>query len=453
MMILVVIRSDKKDLSYHVQHCQILREQRQKEPFAYKLTDIINAKMGGYEPCPVCNPDDIKHRLDLLAQVTKNSANISTYSNQKRKNIRKQAKQVSLQKTNSSNEVNDSLFDKKYIGMVKEKYLMTSKWSWPAGVVYILDKNSKQEKDILEYIYSSYPEVKHKKQIKRAILSLDNDKFWGAWAELRIYDWLTYKGMKLEPEFALGKGRPDYLTKYVKNKSHDELIIEVTSVNAESAISRKEDNRIRQMFAHLDKIASEYKYVFWCHIPSYYLPFPYKIDYTSLQHSFESQMKINKSQVDKHHTFICKNNEVAIQIRILYESKSDKGYIRGYSLGFTDDKEELEKFTKRIYDRIQEKINKYKEDLIKVRKPYVVALFVKGPFLLGSFEESLKKVLKFEELRSVVNDSKLSGILLYETFTFHERDSSYVIDPIETLYCNPNALYPVDDDFKTLLNK
>ncbi len=346
----------------------------------------------------------------------------------------------------------EKLFDEEYEKMIKDKYLNTSRWSWPAGGVYILDPNAKQEKEILECIYKEYPPGKHKKQIKNRITSSNNDEFWGAWAELRVYDWLRYKKFKLTPEFILGEGRPDYLVKYPVEKSHREVIMEVTAVNAESQISRKEDCRIRQMLAKLDEIAHKTNYIFWIYIPSHYLPFPYEIDYKSLQDNLTNQIKACKFERGKHPIFLCQSNNIVIQFRILQQLEKNQGFIRGYSLGFTPDEDEINSFKKRVYDRLLGKIEKYKDELKKVNQPFIIALFVKGPFMIGAFEDSLKDILNLKTILGTTECRRLSGIILYETFTFHERDHSYVIDPVETLYCNPNAEHPLDEYFESLLN-
>lgn len=72
-MLYVYVRKDKKDKCYHVKNCAMLKKKRKKEPFAYKLTSIKSATQRGFKPCSKCKPDDIKHKLNLLKKVAKDS--------------------------------------------------------------------------------------------------------------------------------------------------------------------------------------------------------------------------------------------------------------------------------------------------------------------------------------------------------------------------------------------
>lgn len=343
---------------------------------------------------------------------------------------------------------NDRLFDEKYEKMIREKCSDTSRWSWPAGVAYILDPHAKQEKEILESIYKNYPQSIHKKQIKNRITSCNDDDFWGAWAELRIYDWLSYKGLKLMPEYILGEGRPDYLVEYPIEKNYRKVIMEVTTVNAENQSSIQEDKRLKQMLAALDEIASSENYIFWIYIPSYRLPFGFQGNYQQLKASFERQL--NKAIKNNANEFFCRTNEVNIGIKILGTVNNRKGYIGGYSPGLM--KEEEKNFKKRIYDRILEKVGKYASELENIKIPFVITIFIKGSFFLGSFEETISEIINLNNSVQILSSKKLSAILLYETCAFRENDGAITINYVDWLYINPHAQYPVDASFECVLN-
>jgi len=227
--------------------------------------------------------------------------------------------------------------------------------------------------------------------------------------------------------------------------------MEITTISAESRTSKAANKRIKQMLANLDEIAKEASYLCWVHIPSYYLTCRLQKNYKQLKADFEHQLEnIPKSNAKE---FTCQTADIKIRIKILRNLDNRKGYIGGYTVGFV--REEEENFKKRIYDRILEKIGKYAEELEKVMRPFVVTIFIKGPFFLGSFEETVSEIINLSngaQIFSLKSLKKLSAILLYETFAFTENNGTITINYVDWLYINPNAEYPVDPAFECLLN-
>lgn len=344
------------------------------------------------------------------------------------------------------------LFDERYEKMIIEKYAKLSRHAWPSGAVYILDSLAKREREILEKTYAKYPEGSHRKHIKKDILSLDNHKFWGAWAELRLYDWISSRGLEMKPEPILGEGKPDYSLKYpIGKNTFNKLILEVTAVSAESQMKQREEKRIKQLLAKLNEIAVQTNYLFRVHISVRNLPLPTQINYSSLQKSFINQLNNIKAIQNAKIGFICQTENVKIGIEILGKLIKKTGYIDGYSLGLEDEEEESKKFTKRIYDKILEKIGKY-EEIDKLKKSFIVVIFVKDIFPIRAFEKALSDIVSLEKESDISSCRRLSGILLYETFAHREKDGSYTIGYFSTFYPYPNARYPADDYFVTLID-
>lgn len=340
------------------------------------------------------------------------------------------------------------LFDEEYEKMIVKKYARLPMWSWPTGAVYILDSRSNKEREILECIYGKYPEGSHKKQIKKDILSLNSHKFWGAWAELRVYDWISSRGLELKPEPILGTKKPDYLVRYpVGKNAYNELIMEVTTVSAVSQLRQNEEDRIKQLLAKLNEIAVQTNYFFWVHIPTHYFPLPAQINYNFLQESFSNQLNKFKDNQSAKTGFICRTENVKIKVKILGTFTKKVGYIGGYSLGLEDEEEEAEKFIKRAYDKILEKVEKYKK-IEELKKPFIIAMLVKDLFSRDAFEKALSNIINLES--NVYK--RLGGILLYEIIAHGENDGSYTIRYFSTFYHYRNVKYPVDDYFKTLID-
>ena len=346
----------------------------------------------------------------------------------------------------------EMLFDTRFERMIQSKCANLSRHAWPAAAAYVFDPRAVKEKQILECIYADFPECSRKKQIKLDITSLDNHKFWGAWSELRVYDWMSYKGFKLTPEPLLEQGKPDYLVEYpIDTDSRHDLILEVTAVSAESHMKQLEREKVKELLTELDEVAATTNLLFRVSIPIYSKPLPSRLRYDLIKKDFAEQVaKIRKGQNVRAH-FLCTGENIRLLVQILGPLANKKGYIGFYTFGLEDEKREIAKFTKRVYDRLLEKFNKY-DELDDLKKPFVVAMFVKDIFHIGAFEQALTEILKLEKESSVESCRRLSGILLYETVAILENDGSYTLNYFSTFFSYPNAKYPVDDHFMIMVD-
>lgn len=348
-------------------------------------------------------------------------------------------------------EPENKLFDQEYLEKVSKKYSGLSRWSWTAGAVYVLSTKAKNEREILECIYREYPKCQHKKEIKSRILSLDSDQFWGGWSELRVYDSFVSRGFKVELEPVLRGGKPDFLIGYPTGKtSYKELICEVTTISDESDLNKKEERKIKQLVTTLDKVVETTNYVLWLYIPPYYQPLPSQINYRELQKSLKAQLEKFQFQQGTKTEFICKNGNIKIGVRILITLQKKKGYIAGYLPGGFKSEKDLEE---RIYDRIRKKIRKYKS-LKDMGMPFIVAIFIKGPFFIDTFDNAFYKMTKIKKVlgKDIRENKRLSGVLLYQIIGHLENNGTYTINLEHIFYPHPNPLHPVDESFKALID-
>ena len=127
------------------------------------------------------------------------------------------------------------LFKDEFVAEVQAKYGNQPRSAWPPGAAYVLDPQAQREREILESIFSDYPEISHKKRLQDDLLSFDKDQFWSAWAELMTFDYFSERHFEVEPEPRLGTRPPDFLITWPSGKeSVSKAVVEVTTVNAES---------------------------------------------------------------------------------------------------------------------------------------------------------------------------------------------------------------------------
>lgn len=350
----------------------------------------------------------------------------------------------------SDNFSKNKLFDDKSTSLFKQKYANQPRWLWSIAAEFVIDPYWNIEREILECIYNDYPNCSHKKHIKKDLLSSNKDTSWGAWAELRTYDWLRYKGMKLEPEPPLGRDKPDFLVKYpVGDDIFNELYIEVTAVRAECDLKFREENKIKQILTKLNEVAVTTDLHLHVCIPISNFPLPSQIDYVTLQNDFIDQLSKLKNHPDKR-LFDCQTNNLNVKILIQNIAPKTEGCIIDYSLDFEGEQKELEQFVRRVYQSLETKIGTYNE-LDNLNTPFIVVMFIKGLFSIMAFKKAIVNIVNLEKEANVLSCRRLSGIALCTTTT-RPDGGFYLIERDYIYFPYPNAKCSIDHHFINLID-
>ena len=363
-------------------------------------------------------------------EIQKNEAVIEAYLGKKRK--------TKLKK---------KLFDREYVATVRKEYELKSRWLWTHSAEYALEPRLETQAQILESIFAGYPECGHKRKIRERIQSKEPPDFWGAWAELRIYDYLKTRMTDVKPEALDTNGKPDFLVTYpVGQGQQKELIVEVTAIDALPKLTRDEEKEINQLMGELEHVAGSSDYLLWMSISSYHQLLASSTTHDEIVREFERQLR--RCRHDRGGTFICQLEGSRIEAKVLDILMGEKGRILGYVAHGEVDQEG---FRKRCSDKILEKVAKYK-GLEDKQKAFVVAILIKGPLFQGAFEGALSDIGVLQNKCEIWGIRRLSGVLACETTGLSESDGSYTIDLHPTLYDNPDGLHPVYRSFRFLLD-
>lgn len=336
------------------------------------------------------------------------------------------------------------LFDTKTINRLEYQYKARPTWQWSISAELIMGPHWQKEKEKLEQIYSNYPNCSHKKQIKKDFFSSNKDLSWGAWAELRTYDWLTTKGIELIPEPLLGSGKPDFFDNTFNQ------YIEVTAIRAESDIKRREENKIKKLLTKLNEVAITSEYNYHVTIPISNFPLPSKIDYGSFQNSFTKKLNAIQNPMNKN-PITCNISGVRVIIIPVNKPPKTSGQIIDYSFDFKGAEKEFEQFAKRTYDTLLKKITKY-DALDRLNTPYIIVLFIKGRFLAIKFIQALRNIIDLKERAGVTCINRVSGILLCETAVHPANITTLVFDRNYLYFPYPSGKCPVNNAFLHLIN-
>ena len=290
---------------------------------------------------------------------------------------------------------------------LEKKYKNTNIIDLPSILYWKKFGNIENEIKLINKILKSVGTKIAKKWIKEFVNSTDG-KHWGAWFEIRLFDWLSKIGdVEIEPEY---KGnRPDFKLRV----NNSDIFIE-----AKSFIKSQEERRNDRLRFYLNHILSTIEYPVLIRIKKY------ELGYREIDLNIVLELKKILPKLIGHDYIYEDEYGNKVHLSIIKNRYSEKAYVLGPTDYYFVNTDLLKK-------PLKEKSQQH-STLRNENNLYIIALFIEsanfsGQDVIDAWFGKPKYILDRKTLRILSIENDLSGLHFGKSKIFHRTVTGTIV--------------------------